>query len=91
LFRSLLNEDQPVRDDPKLPDDGGEISKSQGRGWQNITFPLNSYSTGYIQIVARTNWDNQCSEDISGNSHFEVCELTRLEGLHTRHKFWSYL
>jgi hypothetical protein len=22
-----------VQDDPKLPDDGGEIPKSQGRGW----------------------------------------------------------
>jgi hypothetical protein len=23
-----------VRDNPKLPDDGGEIPKSQGRGWR---------------------------------------------------------
>ena len=23
-----------VRDDPKLPDGGGEILKSQGRGWR---------------------------------------------------------
>ena len=26
--------DWMVRDDLELPDDGGEISKSQGRGWQ---------------------------------------------------------
>ena len=31
---SLRNNQLMVRDDLKLPDDGGEIPKSQGRGWR---------------------------------------------------------
>ena len=34
-----------VRDDLKLPDDGGEISKSQGRGWQFEFWLWNLLST----------------------------------------------
>ena len=29
----------------------------------NNTFSLNTYSTAYLQIVTRTNWDNQCSQN----------------------------
>ena len=33
VIYNLENGDGMVQDDPKLPDDGEEIAKSQGRGW----------------------------------------------------------
>jgi hypothetical protein len=41
-----------VQDDPKLLDDGGEIPKSQGRGWQFDSRKSPLYLTGkFCQVV----------------------------------------